>query len=77
MISGTLSLNKSIYNCRNYMDMALFKSRSFKVGWGKGLTMVTGGPAFQNVSQPAMTSRIQIIDVSKLTKYDALLVNSF
>ncbi|KRT79838.1 hypothetical protein AMK59_6792, partial [Oryctes borbonicus] len=68
-----LPMDKSLYNCRNYMDMALFKGRSFKVGWGKGMTLttVTNG-LIDGENTAAIRGRIQILDVT-IMDYDPLL----
>lgn len=34
-------IQRSLLASRNYMDMAVFKGRSFKVGWGRGVTFTT------------------------------------
>lgn len=40
---GRVPIRLSLLNHRNYHDMAVFKGRSFKVGWSKGFS-------FTNVS---------------------------
>ncbi|GJQ66844.1 hypothetical protein Trydic_g18599 [Trypoxylus dichotomus] len=64
----TLPMDKSLYNCRNYIDMGLYKGRSFKVGWGKGMTLIT----LSNES-PGIRGRIQIVDATKASEYDSRL----
>lgn len=33
-------MEHSLLNNRNYYDLAVFKGRSFKIGWGKGFTII-------------------------------------
>lgn len=69
-------MNMSFYGCRNYMDVALYKSRSFKVGWGKGLTLAMPWNGLEtNVAYLFVRNRIQILDMSKLIRIDPLTVS--